>query len=60
MNGAQLRLAERVSGAATSQPVDFLIPGLDGLHFVAYGTSRGSVVVACARQVRGSLQRLLE
>lgn len=47
----QLQVAARVPGAAVSPPVDFLIPGLEGLHFVAYGCSRGTVVIACARQV---------
>ena len=42
----------RLGGAASSPAVDFLIPGLEGLHFTAYGSSQGSVVVACARQVR--------
>lgn len=51
-HSALLQLAERVPGAAASVPVDFLVPGLDGLHFVAYGTSQGSVVICCARQVR--------
>lgn len=48
----RLQTSGRVPGAAVSAAVDFLIPGLEGLHFVAYGSSQGSVVVACARQVR--------
>ena len=50
-NLCTLQVAARVPGAATSNAVDFLIAGLEGLHFVAYGSSHGSVVVACARQV---------
>jgi hypothetical protein len=48
---SSLQVAARVPGAATSNAVDFLIAGLEGLHFVAYGSSHGTVVVACARQV---------
>ena len=48
---SRLQVAARVPGAATSNAVDFLIAGLEGLHFVAYGSSHGTVVVACARQV---------
>lgn len=48
---ARLQVAARVPGAAISPAVDFLIAGLDGLHFVAYGSTQGTVVVACARQV---------
>lgn len=49
---ATLQLGDRLPGAACSEAVDFLVPGLEGLHLVAYGSSQGSVVVACARQVR--------
>ncbi|KAL4433701.1 hypothetical protein ABPG75_000142 [Micractinium tetrahymenae] len=48
---ARLQAATRVPGVAVSPAVDFLIAGLNGLHFVAYGSTQGSVVVACARQL---------
>ena len=51
MRPARLLVAARAPGAATSPAVDFLVPGLEGLHFCAYGSSAGSVVVACGRQV---------
>ena len=50
---ALLQISARCPGAAVSPAVDFLIPGLEGHHFVAYGCAQGSVVVACARQVGG-------
>ena len=51
-----LELAARTPPApsASAQAVDFLVPGLEHLHFVAYGASDGSVAVVGA-QVRGAL-----
>lgn len=49
-----MQLGARYPGSLSTAggPITFIVPGLPDLHFLVWGTARGSVAVSCAQVTR--------